>query len=74
MAVSAGMPVFAICRGFQEMNVAFGGTLHQRVHDEPDHIDHREDKDDPLDVQYGPRIACGSRRPVCSRSSRAPTS
>ena len=54
MAVSAGMPVFAICRGFQEMNVAFGGTLHQRVHEEPDHIDHREDKDDPLDVQYGP--------------------
>jgi putative glutamine amidotransferase len=54
MAVDAGMPVLAICRGFQEMNVAFGGTLHQRLHEEPDHIDHREDKDDPLDVQYGP--------------------
>jgi len=54
MAVDAGVPVFAICRGFQEMNVAFGGTLHQRVQDEPDHIDHREDKDAPLDVQYGP--------------------
>jgi putative glutamine amidotransferase len=53
-AVSAGVPVFAICRGFQEMNVAFGGTLHQRVHEEADHMDHREDKDDPLDVQYGP--------------------
>jgi putative glutamine amidotransferase len=46
--------VFAICRGFQEMNVAFGGTLHQRVQEEPDHVDHREDKDAPLDVQYGP--------------------
>jgi len=53
-AVRAGVPVFAICRGFQEMNVAFGGTLHQRVQEEPDHIDHREDKDAPLDVQYGP--------------------
>ena len=53
-AVSAGVPVFAICRGFQEMNVAFGGTLHQRVQEEPDHSDHREDKDAPLDVQYGP--------------------
>src|SRR5262245_38067260 len=54
MAVDAGVPVFAICRGFQEMNVAFGGTLHQRVQDEPDHIDHREGKDAPLDEQYGP--------------------
>jgi len=53
-AVTAGVPVFAICRGFQEMNVAFGGTLHQRVQDEPDHIDHREDKNAPLDAQYGP--------------------
>jgi len=54
MAVSLGLPVFAICRGFQEMNVAFGGTLHQHVHEEADHMDHREDKNDPLDVQYGP--------------------
>jgi putative glutamine amidotransferase len=53
-AVDAGVPVLAICRGFQEMNVAFGGTLHQRVQDEPGHIDHREDKDAPLDEQYGP--------------------
>src|SRR5690348_5136359 len=34
-AVDAGVPVFGICRGFQEMNVAFGGTLHQKVHQVP---------------------------------------
>ena len=30
-ALERGIPIFAICRGFQEMNVAFGGTLHQQL-------------------------------------------
>jgi putative glutamine amidotransferase len=53
-AVSQGIPVFGVCRGFQEMNVAMGGTLHQRVHEVEGLQDHREDKEQPLDVQYGP--------------------
>jgi len=53
-AVRAGVPVFGICRGFQEMNVAFGGTLHQRLHEVPGHLDHRDDETQPLEVQYGP--------------------
>lgn len=53
-AVAAGVPVLGICRGFQEMNVAFGGTLHQKVHELNGRLDHREDLDDELDVQYGP--------------------
>ena len=52
-ALADGIPVFGVCRGFQEMNVALGGTLHQRVHEAGFH-DHREDKEQPLDVQYGP--------------------
>ncbi|AYF89133.1 gamma-glutamyl-gamma-aminobutyrate hydrolase family protein [Pseudomonas sp. JS3066] len=54
-AIAAGIPVLGICRGFQEMNVAFGGTLHQRVHLVEGFMDHREPADEPLEVQYAPR-------------------
>ncbi|HZT03902.1 MAG TPA: gamma-glutamyl-gamma-aminobutyrate hydrolase family protein [Steroidobacteraceae bacterium] len=53
-AVRAGVPVLGICRGFQEINVAFGGSLHQRVHEIPGYMDHRDDESQPLEVQYGP--------------------
>jgi putative glutamine amidotransferase len=39
-AISASVPVLAICRGMQEMNVALGGSLHQRLQDLPGRIDH----------------------------------
>lgn len=39
-AVARGVPVLAICRGFQELNVALGGTLHQRLQDLPGRFDH----------------------------------
>jgi len=53
VAVDSGMPVFAICRGCQEMNVAYGGTLHQKVHEIDGLNDHREDDTLDLDGQYG---------------------
>jgi putative glutamine amidotransferase len=53
-AIASGVPVFGVCRGFQEMNVALGGTLHQRVQEVAGFADHREDKEQPLDEQYGP--------------------
>jgi putative glutamine amidotransferase len=53
-AVAAGVPVFGVCRGFQEMNVAFGGTLHQKLHEVLGFLDHRDDETQPLEVQYGP--------------------
>ncbi len=53
-AVRRGLPVLGVCRGFQEINVALGGTLHQAVHAVPGMADHRERDEDPLEVQYGP--------------------
>ncbi|MCY1434189.1 Gamma-glutamyl-gamma-aminobutyrate hydrolase PuuD [compost metagenome] len=54
-AIADGVPVFCICRGFQELNVALGGTLHQRVQELPGYLDHREPQDAPLEEQYSPR-------------------
>ena len=34
--------------------MAFGGSLTQKLHDEPGYLDHREDTTAPLEVQYGP--------------------
>jgi putative glutamine amidotransferase len=53
-AVEHKTPLFAICRGFQELNVALGGSLHQAVHDINGHKDHRAKPDVPLDEAYGP--------------------
>lgn len=53
-AVDAAIPLLGICRGFQEMNVAFGGSLHQEVHAVEGLHDHREPEDADREVQYGP--------------------
>lgn len=53
-AIKRGIPLLAICRGFQEVNVALGGTLHQAVHAVPGMADHRENKEHALDQQYAP--------------------
>jgi len=52
-AVRRDLPILAICRGIQELNVALGGTLHQRVHEVPGRLNHRSSKDAP-DGPYGP--------------------
>ncbi|PXW98110.1 gamma-glutamyl-gamma-aminobutyrate hydrolase [Sphaerotilus hippei] len=54
-ALERGLPLFAICRGFQELNVALGGSLHQAVQSVAGKHDHRACSSDPVGVQYGVR-------------------
>jgi putative glutamine amidotransferase len=55
-AVRRDLPILAICRGIQELNVALGGTLHQRVHEIPGRLNHRASRNAP-GGPYGPAHA-----------------
>lgn len=52
--IAAGLPLLAVCRGFQEVNVACGGTLWQKLHEVAGYDNHRENAQATLDEQYGP--------------------
>ena len=56
-AIQGGKPLLAICRGFQELNVAQGGSLHQHVHEIPGRLDHREPADVSREMEYAPAHA-----------------
>ncbi len=51
--LARGVPLFAICRGTQETNVALGGSLHQAVQEVPGYADHRAPAEASAEVQYG---------------------
>ena len=55
VAVKEGVPLFGVCRGLQEMNVALGGSLYQRVHEHEGMLDHREPDHETLEKQFGER-------------------
>jgi len=55
VAIERGVPLFAICRGNQELNVALGGTLHQNVHELEGKNDHRMNRDLPREERYRDR-------------------
>jgi putative glutamine amidotransferase len=56
-ALARGIPLIAVCRGTQEINVALGGSLYQAIHEVGDYRDHRENFEADLEVQYAPAHA-----------------
>jgi putative glutamine amidotransferase len=52
--LARGIPLLCICRGFQELNVALGGTLEGEVQRTEGRLDHRAPKVEALDERYGP--------------------
>ena len=50
--IERAVPLFGICRGLQEMNVAFGGTLHPEIRDIPGRMNHRMPPDGTLEQQF----------------------
>ncbi len=55
--LARGVPLLAVCRGFQELNVALGGTLFSRLHEVAGRLDHRSDKTLAYEDRYRPRHA-----------------
>ena len=53
-AIARDLPVFAVCRGYQELNVACGGSLYTAVQEVPGLNDHRDDHAQPRDERYEP--------------------
>jgi len=53
-ALDRGLPILALCRGIQELNVVLGGTLHQRIQELPGRDDHRGPIELPVEERYGP--------------------
>lgn len=50
--VEKGIPILGICRGFQEFNVAFGGTLHPEIRDLPGRMNHRMPPDGTIEEKF----------------------
>jgi len=64
MCVAKGIPIFGVCRGFQEMNVAFGGSLHPEIRDLPGRINHRMPRLESGEVHPDPTVVFADRHDV----------
>src|SRR5579863_10660258 len=56
VCIARGVPLFGICRGLQEMNVAFGGSLHPEVRELPGGMDHRVPRLENGEVHPDPKV------------------
>ena len=62
--VAAGVPVFGVCRGFQEMNVAGGGTLHPEIRELPGRMNHRMPRLENGEIHPDPKVVFADRHEV----------
>ncbi|MDB5503867.1 MAG: gamma-glutamyl-gamma-aminobutyrate hydrolase [Tardiphaga sp.] len=62
--VARAVPIFGICRGLQEMNVAFGGSLHPEIREIPGRINHRMPRLDSGEIHPDPAVVFADRHEV----------
>ena len=62
--VARGVPLFGICRGFQEMNVAFGGSLHPEIRELPGRMNHRMPRLETGEIHPDPTVVFADRHEV----------
>ncbi len=62
--VARGVPLFGVCRGFQEMNVAFGGSLHPEIRELPGRMNHRMPRLETGEIHPDPTVIFADRHDV----------
>jgi putative glutamine amidotransferase len=62
--VARGVPIFGICRGLQEMNVAFGGSLHPEIREIPGRMNHRMPRLENGEIHPDPLVIFADRHDV----------
>ena len=64
VCVAEGVPLFGVCRGFQEMNVAYGGTLHPEIRELPGRMNHRMPRLENGEIHPDPAVVFADRHNV----------
>jgi putative glutamine amidotransferase len=64
VCVARGIPIFGVCRGLQEMNVAFGGSLHPEIRELPGRMNHRMPRLANGEIHPDPTVVFADRHDV----------
>ena len=64
VCVARGVPLLGICRGIQEMNVAFGGTLHPEIRELPGRVNHRMPRTETGEIHPDENVVFADRHEV----------